>query len=309
MDDIRFAPAVPKDLGEIRNVLSALGLPADDVGAPHQTFLTARSGDALVGFVGLELYGLAALLRSLAVVPTRHGEGLGRDLARRALAEAEARGVRDVFLLTTTAERFFERSGFARVEREHVPEPIRESPEFKSLCPANAVCMMTHLVAGAGAVAAEAEPTDERPQRVRVREFAPADIDRALALWRSCEGIVLRDADDRREPIARYLERNPGLSFVCEVGAELAGAVLCGTDGRRGFLHHLAVAPAHRQRGLGRALALAAVEALSREGIDKCHLMVMPSNSAARFFWRRLGWEDRTDVLLMSRLASRSRGL
>jgi len=307
MEDLRFAPAAAGDLGEIRRILAALGLPAEDVGAPHQAFITARSGAALVGFVGLELYGTSALLRSLAVVPSRHGEGLGGELERRALAEADQRGVREVFLLTTTAEGFFERAGFARVAREHVPGPVRESPEFRSLCPAGAVCMMKHIVAGAAA-AGGGTSLAARPERVLVREFAVDDVDRALALWRSCEGIVLREADDRREPIARYLERNPGLSFVCEVGAELAGAVLCGTDGRRGFLHHLAVLPVHRQRGLGRALALAAVEALAREGIDKCHLMVLPSNTAARAFWRRLGWEDRNDVLLMSRLDSRVRG-
>lgn len=306
MQDLRFTPAAPPDLGEIRRVLSALGLPADDVGAPHQTFITARSGEALVGFVGLERYGANALLRSLAVVPARHGEGLGGELARRALAEAGASGVTDVYLLTTTAEGFFERAGFARVARERVPGAVRESPEFRSLCPASAVCMMKRLVPGAAAGEEAASP--RRADRTRIREFAADDVERALALWRSCEGIVLREADDRREPILRYLDRNPGLSFVCEVGAELAGAVLCGTDGRRGFLHHLAVAPAHRQRGLGRALALAAVEALSREGIDKCHLMVVPSNAAARAFWRRLGWEDRNDVLVMSRLSPRVRG-
>lgn len=305
MEQLRFAPAAAGDLGEVRRVLAALGLPADDVGAPHQSFTTAHAGDALVGFVGLELYGASALLRSLAVVPSRHGEGLGGELARRVLAEASAKGVREVYLLTTTAEGFFERAGFARVAREHVPGPVRESPEFKTLCPASAVCMMKRLAVEGADLCEDAE-REPRPPRVRVREFAPDDVDRALALWRSCDGIVLRDADDRREPIARYLDRNPGLSFVCEVGAELAGAVLCGTDGRRGFLHHLAVAPAHRQRGLGRALALAAVEALAREGVDKCHLMVLPSNAAARAFWRGLGWEERTDVLLMSRLASRS---
>jgi amino-acid N-acetyltransferase len=304
MEDIRFAPAAREELGEIRGVLAALGLPAEDVGAPHQTFLTARAGEALIGFVGLESYGASALLRSLAVVPSRHGEGLGGELARRALALADAQGVRQVFLLTTTAERFFERAGFLRIAREDVPAPVQESLEFRSLCPASAVCMMKSLAQGA------ARAHDERPaeERVRVREFAAEDVERALALWRSCDGIVLREADDRREPLTRYLERNPGLSFVCEVGSALAGAVLCGTDGRRGFLYHLAVAPAHRRRGLGRALALAAVEALAREGVDKCHLMVLPPNAAARSFWRRLGWQDRTDVLLMSRLASRSRG-
>ena len=79
--------------------------------------------------------------------------------------------------------------------------------------------------------------------------------------------------------------------------------MLCGTDGRRGYLQHLAVAPAYRRRGVGRRLAERAVAALAAQGVAKCHLMVLPSNAAARAFWRRLGWAERGDVLLMSHVA------
>jgi ribosomal protein S18 acetylase RimI-like enzyme len=100
--------------------------------------------------------------------------------------------------------------------------------------------------------------------------------------------------------IGRYLARNPGLSFVARDAGQLVGAVLTGTDGRRGYLQHLAVAPSHRGQGLGRALAERAVTALRAGGIRKCHIMVRRENAQARAFWTRLGWNERADVTLMS---------
>jgi N-acetylglutamate synthase len=137
----------------------------------------------------------------------------------------------------------------------------------------------------------------------RIREFAIEDYDSVLALWQGSEGLVLR-AVDEREPIRRYLERNPGLSFVWDDDGTIAGAVLCGTDGRRGYLQHLAVAARYHRRGIGRALVAACLRALAGRGIDKCHLMVLPANTAARVFWRELGWAERLDVLVMSYTSS-----
>jgi ribosomal protein S18 acetylase RimI-like enzyme len=134
---------------------------------------------------------------------------------------------------------------------------------------------------------------------ITYREFEPADYDAVLALWRAADGVVLREVDDRA-PVERYLARNPGLSFVATDAGRVVGAVLCGTDGRRGYLQHLAVAPGHRGRGIGRALAARAVAALAAASTDKCHLMVLPANAGARAFWARLGWVERSDILLMS---------
>lgn len=133
-------------------------------------------------------------------------------------------------------------------------------------------------------------------------EIAPFDLhdyDEVMALWSQTEGLTLRDADSR-EAITRYLGQNPSLSFVARDQGRLVGAVLVGTDGRRGYLQHLAVAPSHRGQGLGRVLAERAVAALRALGIEKCHLMVRQENAPARAFWERLGWSERGDIILMS---------
>jgi ribosomal protein S18 acetylase RimI-like enzyme len=140
---------------------------------------------------------------------------------------------------------------------------------------------------------------------IEVREFTSADYDLVIRLWQSSDGVTLRDVD-ARTPLTRYLEQHRGLSFVAVDGNAIVGAVLCGTDGRRGSLQHLAVAPGHRRRGIGRDLAERCVAALSTRGIDKCHLMVVATNADAFEFWSRLGWKDRGDVRLMSRTASGS---
>jgi ribosomal protein S18 acetylase RimI-like enzyme len=134
-----------------------------------------------------------------------------------------------------------------------------------------------------------------------VREFRMTDYEAVLALWKATEGIVLVEADNRPN-ITKYIRRNPGMSFVWEVSGTIVGAILAGSDGRRGFLHHLAVAPTHRQRGIGRALVERVLVVMAKSGIEKCHLMVEPSNVEGRGFWKSLGWMERPDVVLMSRV-------
>jgi ribosomal protein S18 acetylase RimI-like enzyme len=134
---------------------------------------------------------------------------------------------------------------------------------------------------------------------IEIVQFLPADYDEVRALWSSSEGLTLREADSR-DAIERYLARNPCLSFVARDEGQVVGAVLTGTDGRRGYLQHLAVAPSHRGQGLGRALAERAVEALRALGIAKCHLMVRQENAQARAFWAHVGWSERGDITLMS---------
>ncbi|MDA8384118.1 MAG: GNAT family N-acetyltransferase [Betaproteobacteria bacterium] len=122
-----------------------------------------------------------------------------------------------------------------------------------------------------------------------------SDYDSVMRLLRDTPGICLREADTRAA-VARYLTRNPGLSLVAEIEAEIVGCVMAGHDGRRGFLYHLAVMPAHRRRGLGRALVTACVSALRSQGIRKMHIDVLAGNVEGMAFWERLGWQRRDEL-------------
>lgn len=126
------------------------------------------------------------------------------------------------------------------------------------------------------------------------------DIPAALALWQGLPGIGLRDADSP-PALARYLRRNPGCSFVA-VGdtGELVGVSLAGHDGRRGYLHHVAVAEASRRQGLGRRLVDACLAALKAEGIEKVNFWVKADNAAGLAFWNRVGGRERPDLVTVS---------
>ena len=144
-------------------------------------------------------------------------------------------------------------------------------------------------------------PIPESPYVVRAMTLA--DYDAVIALLRDTEGVVLRAADSRAAT-ARYLERNPGLSFVCCAAQAIVGCVFCGHDGRRAYLQHLAVRRDYRRRGIGRALVACSVAQIEHIGIEKCHLDVLTSNAAAADFWTRLGWQRRNDIVRYSRLGS-----
>jgi N-acetylglutamate synthase len=135
---------------------------------------------------------------------------------------------------------------------------------------------------------------------VRIRPMVEDDIPAALALWQGLPGIGLRDADSP-PAIARYLRRNPGLSFVAvrEAGV-LIGVSLAGHDGRRGYLHHVAVTTALQQNGIGRRLVEACLAALKAEGIEKVNFWVKADNAAGLAFWNRVGGRERTDLRVVS---------
>lgn len=139
----------------------------------------------------------------------------------------------------------------------------------------------------------------------RLRDFTIADYEPVIALWRSCEGLGLNESDSY-EGTAAYLARNPGLSLVAtDPTGTIIAAVLCGHDGRRGYLHHLAVATAHRRRGIGRALVEECLARLRAMGIPKGNLFIYTHNTAGRAFWLRCGWSAREDLLLIQRSTDR----
>lgn len=133
----------------------------------------------------------------------------------------------------------------------------------------------------------------------KIQEFSIEYYDEAYQLWQNLEGISLSSADSP-EGIKSYLLRNPGLSFIALANDKLIGTVLCGHDGRRGYLHHLAVNKNFQNHGIGRKLAETSLSALKLTGIQKCHLFVVSENYQAQKFWERIGWLKRDDIAIMS---------
>ena len=133
---------------------------------------------------------------------------------------------------------------------------------------------------------------------ISTREFVINDYDKAVALWNLVEGIEVAEGDSKEE-IRAYLLRNPGLSCVAEENGTIVGAVLCGHDGRRGLIHHLAVAPAYHGKGIGKLLVQECITHLRAAGMVRALILVAGDNARAHSFWLRLGWEDVPGAILM----------
>ena len=125
------------------------------------------------------------------------------------------------------------------------------------------------------------------------------DYDEVIDMLKITPGITVREADSRNST-KRYLERNPGLRFVATIEDRIVGCVMCGHDGRRGYLQHLVVKPENRRQGIGEALFTACIDSLKQVGIDKTHLFVFKSNSLANSFWESNGWILRDEVNIYS---------
>jgi amino-acid N-acetyltransferase len=127
-------------------LLRAQGLPDSDITDEHlEHFFFVGSDGSPTGLVGLELYGTDALLRSLVVVESARAKGLGTTLTEHAEHYAASQGVRSIYLLTTTAEAFFKRLGYERIERSNAPPSIEGTREFAGLCPASSAFMAKSL--------------------------------------------------------------------------------------------------------------------------------------------------------------------
>lgn len=140
--EISLRQAGPADWPAISALLSALQLPLDGAREHLAHFLLAHQGGELVGCAGIERHGDIGLLRSVAVAPGLQRQGLGRRLLAPLLAEARQRGLRQVYLLTTTAADYFARLGFTRVERAALPAALQASAELRGACPASATAML-----------------------------------------------------------------------------------------------------------------------------------------------------------------------
>lgn len=129
------------DLPVIEQLLTTSRLPLAGVAESLPGFVVAESDGAIVGTAALEVCCDNALLRSVAVAPEWRSRGLGRALVTRVIADAEARGLRALYLLTTTAEHYFPNFGFREVARADVPPDVQVTEAFRSACPASAVVM------------------------------------------------------------------------------------------------------------------------------------------------------------------------
>lgn len=136
-------------------------------------------------------------------------------------------------------------------------------------------------------------------------EMSDFDCDEVLSFWQNMPGVGLNDGDTP-SGLSAYLRRNPGLSLVVRHEGRIVGAVLCGHDGRRGYLHHLAVAPEQRRKGIGKALVERCLLKLKSLGVQKCNIFVYSDNHDGSGFWQRNGWIDRSDLKLMQRPTSNS---
>jgi len=121
---------------------------------------------------------------------------------------------------------------------------------------------------------------------IDTREFCICDYQAALLVWQRVEGVEIAEGDDR-EGIAQFLARNPGLSRVAIDGAAVVGVALCGHDGRRGHIYHLAVDPAYQGRGLGKRLLSECLDGLRRARLQRVIILVADDNQRGARFWKR----------------------
>jgi amino-acid N-acetyltransferase len=145
--EVRIEIPTREDWRGVAGLLADAGLPALDDNALADDFRVARNESVLLGAIGIERYGAHGLLRSLVVAPSARGQRLGERLVAAIEQHASAACLHELILLTTTAETFFARLGYARFARDEMPAAVRASAEFSTLCPASAVCMRKPLAA------------------------------------------------------------------------------------------------------------------------------------------------------------------
>lgn len=139
--NLTFRPATAADAEAIHDLLVRNGLPTGDLATSRAQFIVACDSERVIGAGAIEPFGSAALLRSVAVQAKWRGSGVGRLIVAELERRARAAGIGELILLTLTARDFFERLGYSVKDRIEVPAPVLTSAEFRSLCPASAVCM------------------------------------------------------------------------------------------------------------------------------------------------------------------------
>lgn len=131
---------------------------------------------------------------------------------------------------------------------------------------------------------------------MNIREMKIEDYDKVFDLWKTIKGFGIRSVDDSKEGIERFLKWNPGLSVVAEENGEIIGAILCGSDGRRGCLYHVCVHGDYRRQGIGKSMVIWCMEKLKELQINKVSLIAFTKNDIGNAFWKEIGWTKREDL-------------
>ena len=275
--------ATPDDWDAIASLLQHVSLPVDGARDHLGNFVLAERDGALVGCAGMERYGDAGLLRSVAVASTEQGNGTGAVLVRHTLHEAAAGGVRTVVLLTTTAERYFPRFGFAVVDRDAVPEAVKASVEFQGVCCSSATVMRLDLAPG-----------------VAVRTAKPNDAAAIAGIYNA--GIRGRMATfETRERSPEELAARIGDARYPLLVAERAGRVVgwIGASSYRARDCYAGIAEfsvyvdsAEHGRRVGDTLMREFLPALEALGFWKVLSRIFPENTASRALCRRHGFRE-----------------
>lgn len=142
---MNLRPMLDSEQQHVRAMLASAALPVEDLDEADVRFIVAGDGIEAVGAVGVEIFGNFGLLRSLVVRPDARGSGVGGRLVDALEAHARASGLSQLVLLTLTAAPFFAKRGYAVIARETAPAAVQHSAEFRSICPASAICMTKHL--------------------------------------------------------------------------------------------------------------------------------------------------------------------
>ena len=131
---------------------------------------------------------------------------------------------------------------------------------------------------------------------MNIREMKIEDYENVFALWKTIKGFGIRSVDDSKEGIERFLKWNPGLSVVAEEDGNIVGAILCGSDGRRGCLYHVCVHKDYRRQGIGKTMVVWCMEKLKELQINKVSLIAFTQNDIGNAFWKEIGWTKREDL-------------
>lgn len=145
METINLKPAETVQLEEIQKLLQNSRLPFEDIGTHLQNFLCMMNKEEIIAVGGFEIYDEIALLRSLAVTEAKRNEGFGQIIYSALIDHAKTKNIKTIYLLTETAEKFFLKNGFLKVERNIIPETIKNTYEYKKLCAESAIVLMKNI--------------------------------------------------------------------------------------------------------------------------------------------------------------------